>query len=57
MICEICSKRPARWHQMRPVERWLCLECAHADHRETYPGTWQGELHPILVSTDGQQVP
>jgi hypothetical protein len=44
--CEMCVLRQARWHQRSPVERWLCLECAQADHN-TCLVVWSGVLFPI----------
>lgn len=31
--CEMCSTELARWHQVRPVERWLCIGCAEKEGR------------------------
>lgn len=44
-LCEMCRENVARWHQERPVDRWLCNECAKSDQRATYPKSWQGEYH------------
>lgn len=52
--CEMCRARESRWHQQRPVERWLCLECAQSDSRSC-PTAWVGELFPI--GTHGELAP
>ena len=42
-LCEMCADRTARWHQEKPVDRWLCNACARRDQSDTFPKAWQGQ--------------
>lgn len=44
MACEMCGRtiRAAYWHQTSPVDRDLCLDCAHKDQKATHPREWKG---------------
>ena len=52
--CEMCkTEKPAPWHQFRPVERWLCKECAEKDQLSAK--NWHGEFNPpapVLTEND-----
>ena len=45
--CEMCSIELARWHQIAPVDRWLCVACAEQDQRSC-KRRWHGEFIPML---------
>lgn len=51
MRCEMCKGEigGAYWHQKRPVDRDLCLDCAHTDQKAS--PFWHGET--MVFGGDG----
>jgi hypothetical protein len=51
MRCEMCGSEigGAYWQQKRPVDRVLCLDCAHKDQNAST--NWYGET--MVLGADG----
>ena len=54
--CEMCGigivsveRNFRRWHQTKPVERWLCNGCAVEDQKKS--ANWAGEYLPGWTDT------
>ena len=58
--CEMCGiqigpsthvegRYHGHWHQLKPVERWLCLECGAEDQKATHPNPWHGAYTPTVM--------